>query len=235
MIKSIEPSGNKKPGWIKMYRSIKDHWLWPKNRPMTEFEAWIAILIEVNHSGEKVKIGNDIYDCQRGEKLYSLDTWARLFNWNKSKVRRFFELLKTDAMIELKSEHKTTRLIICNYESYQDSQNDDETEMKRKRNVDDTNIRMNKNDKEIYIGKIQKEFYQSLIPFLKEFGKQTIRDFYDYWSEPNKSKTKIRYQIEKTWDTHKRLLRWAKNDFKSKSLDTAKEKVQQKVEFEKNW
>lgn len=64
------------------------------------------------------------------------------------------------------------------------------------------------------LSKIQKEFYDSLTPFLKEFGKETLRNFYNYWSEPNKSKTKIRWQLEKTWDTKKRLIRWDSKNFK---------------------
>jgi len=59
----------------------------------------------------------------------------------------------------------------------------------------------------------QKNFYQTLIPFVDKFDKKTIREFYEYWSEPNKSGTKIRWQLEKTWDTEKRLTRWANNNF----------------------
>lgn len=119
-------------GWIKIYRSIKDHWLYPKNRPMTELEAWITILLEVNHEEEKVKIGNEVLDCHRGEKLYSLDSWGKIFGWNKSKVRRFFNTLETDTMIVQKPTHKTTQITVCNYESYQGERNSDETQMKRK-------------------------------------------------------------------------------------------------------
>jgi uncharacterized protein YdaU (DUF1376 family) len=74
-------------------------------------------------------------------------------------------------------------------------------------------INGNKNNSIKDINIVQTEFYNSLIPFVSEFGKEIIREFYDYWSEPNKSKTAIRYQMEKTWDTHKRLLRWSKNNF----------------------
>jgi tRNA A37 N6-isopentenylltransferase MiaA len=82
------------------------------------------------------------------------------------------------------------------------------------------NVNDNVNDnKEILIDKIQKEFYNSLSPFLNEFKKDVLREFYNYWSEPNKSKTKIRWQMEKTWDTHKRLLRWVSNDFGKKKTE----------------
>jgi hypothetical protein len=223
----IQIDDNFKSGWIKLFRSIEGHWLWPKNKPLTQFEAWIMILIEVNHVDEKVRIGNDFFTCKRGEKLYSLDTWAALFCWNKSKVRRFFNLLHRDSMIVLKSERKTTRITVCNYDTYQGERNTDETKMKRERNADETQMtpikecKELKNDKNIVIEKIQKDFYQSLTPFVKEFGRDVLREFYEYWSEPNKSKTKIKFQLEKTWDTRLRLLRWAKNDFGKKKIEQA--------------
>ena len=68
------------------------------------------------------------------------------------------------------------------------------------------------------LSKIQKEFYDSLTPFLKDFSKETLREFFNYWSEPNKSKTKIRWQLEKTWDTKKRLIRWDSKNFKKPEL-----------------
>jgi hypothetical protein len=76
-------------------------------------------------------------------------------------------------------------------------------------------------DRIVFIEKIQKDFYQSLTPFVKEFGRDVLREFYEYWSEPNKSKTKIKFQLEKTWDTRLRLLRWVKNDFGKKKIEQA--------------
>lgn len=57
-----------------------------------------------------------------------------------------------------------------------------------------------------------KEFYQSLIPYVKTYGKKTVREFYDYWSEPNPSGRKMRYELQKTWDLHRRLERWGRNN-----------------------
>ena len=80
-------------------------------------------------------------------------------------------------------------------------------------------VNENVNDiKEKNIVKIQEKFYQSLTPFLDKFNKVEIRKFYDYWSEPNKSKTKIKWQLEKTWDTNKRLARWTNNKFNEKTI-----------------
>ena len=39
-----------------------------------------------------------------------------------------------------------------------------------------------------------------------------LNDFYKYWTEPNKTLTKFRQEMEKTWDLERRLETWAKND-----------------------
>ena len=67
-------------------------------------------------------------------------------------------------------------------------------------------------DKKKKIEDAQKKFYNSLVPYVSIYGKEMIRAFYDYWTEPNKSKTKIRFQMERTWDLERRLARWEKNN-----------------------
>ena len=55
-------------------------------------------------------------------------------------------------------------------------------------------------------------FYESLVPFLEKYDKEMIRAFYSYWSEPNQAKTKMRFELERTWDTSRRLINWANID-----------------------
>lgn len=62
------------------------------------------------------------------------------------------------------------------------------------------------------------KFSQSLIPFVETYGKDGIREFCDYWTEPNKSNTKFKQETEKTWDTTLRLKRWFKNDFNKPTI-----------------
>jgi hypothetical protein len=54
------------------------------------------------------------------------------------------------------------------------------------------------------------DFKRELEPF--SFSPQMKQEFFDYWSEPNKSNTKMRYEQEKTWDLGRRLNRWAMNN-----------------------
>ena len=41
----------------------------------------------------------------------------------------------------------------------------------------------------------------------------TIKDFIEYWTEPNKSRSKMKFEMQNTWDTKRRLLRWDNNNF----------------------
>lgn len=55
------------------------------------------------------------------------------------------------------------------------------------------------------------KFYNSLVPFVQMYGKVMVRDFFDYWSEPNKSETQMRYELERTWSLNLRLAYWSRN------------------------
>jgi len=68
------------------------------------------------------------------------------------------------------------------------------------------------NDIKDKIIKKEIEFKESIKPFIQKYGKDICNDFYMYWSEPNKSKTKLRYEMEKTWDVSRRLANWANRD-----------------------
>jgi hypothetical protein len=56
------------------------------------------------------------------------------------------------------------------------------------------------------------KFAATLKPFVDEFGRDTLKDFYDYWTEPNKSNTKFRQELEKTWSLDRRIQTWIKNE-----------------------
>lgn len=69
--------------------------------------------------------------------------------------------------------------------------------------------------------KRRNDFGQSLVPYMERYGKEMIRAFFDYWSELNKSETKMRFETNKTWEVAKRLATWANNEkFNGKSSST---------------
>lgn len=61
------------------------------------------------------------------------------------------------------------------------------------------------------------KFKKQLRLYIPTYGEPMIKDFFNYWSEPNKTNTKMRYEMEKTWDLKRRLERWNSNNFKNKA------------------
>ena len=93
-----------------------------------------------------------------------------------------------------------------------------QTEPKEKEKVKDiekettTNVVAKKDAAKAATLSRKEEFYNSLIPYVEMYGKDMVRDFFDYWSEMNKSETKMRFEQQPTWETPKRLAKWAKRE-----------------------
>jgi hypothetical protein len=56
------------------------------------------------------------------------------------------------------------------------------------------------------------KFASTLEIYLSIYGKDLLNEFYKYWTEPNKSNTKFKQELEKTWSLERRLETWSKND-----------------------
>lgn len=63
-------------------------------------------------------------------------------------------------------------------------------------------------EKSLSLSDRTEKFKKELIPFVEKYGKDMIRAFFDYWSEPNTPGTKMRYEMQKTWNLAGRLRTW---------------------------
>lgn len=111
---------NFKSGYIKIFRSIKDHWIWKKSRVKTHFEAWMDLLLKASHDDQKEPVGMDVIMVKKGQVLTSQLKLSKEWFWSRHKVNDFLYLLQKDFMIMLKSDTKWSMITICNYASYQD-------------------------------------------------------------------------------------------------------------------
>jgi hypothetical protein len=55
-------------------------------------------------------------------------------------------------------------------------------------------------------------FKDSLLIYKDKHHVNMLKEFYNYWTEPNQSKTKMRFELEKTWSLDRRLETWAKRE-----------------------
>jgi hypothetical protein len=97
-------------------------------------------------------------------------------------------------------------------------------EVEKKRSSNSSSAASTKISASIDLNPVKAKFYDELIPYVTTYGKEMIRAFFDYWTEPSKSKTRIRKDMEKTWDVEKRLRRWSDNQkqFGNKSEEPPK-------------
>ena len=59
----------------------------------------------------------------------------------------------------------------------------------------------------------RQRFVDALQPFAARYGQGMITQFAEYWTEPNRSNTRMRFELQRTWNTSLRLARWARNDY----------------------
>lgn len=109
---------DKTKGWIKLYRSIEDHWLW-QDEKFNYQSAWIDILLMVNHEPKKIHVSNEIIEIQAGQRWTSIRQLAQRWRWSEKKVLSFLKLLQSDGMIYKESTPNGTLLTVVNYGDFQ--------------------------------------------------------------------------------------------------------------------
>ncbi|HBI6897729.1 TPA: hypothetical protein K8N32_001331 [Clostridium perfringens] len=147
-------------GWLKLYRSIQNHWLW-EDKPFSRGQAFVDLLLMANHKDNKILFNGELIEIKRGSRITSLRQLSDAWGWSTTKVKKFLELLEKENMITVKSDNKKTLVTIENYGVYQEVGNTEETQEKQQSNTDVTQKKIkknseknqkktNKNDKERY-------------------------------------------------------------------------------------
>ena len=103
-----------------------------------------------------------------------------------STVYKRMQVLKKQGYINIDSNTKNSLITVSKYKSYQLDQ------------------KPKKRDLEAVYKRFSDEVYSY------DYSVEIQAEFIEYWTEPNRSKTKLRYELEKTFDISRRLKTWAK-------------------------
>lgn len=87
-----------------------------------------------------------------------------------------------------------------------------EVEMEIKENPNSDELGQKKDAAAAATNDRKKVFHDSLVPYVATYGREMIRDFYAYWAELNRSGTKMRYELQPTWELGLRLSTWARRE-----------------------
>lgn len=133
-------------GWIMLHRKVKEHWLFTEKRTFTKFEAWIDLLLEVNHKDNKFMLGSELVEVKRGQTITSVRQLCERWNWSNTKVTKFLKMLESDEMLAVKSDTKKTVITIANYDVYQVKDIEKTTEKRQLSDTETSQKHTNNND-----------------------------------------------------------------------------------------
>lgn len=105
-------------GWIKLDRSIMEHWLW-EEKPFSPGQAWLDLLMMAAHSTSPRSWKGSFITQHRGEVFTSIVALADRWGWDRKRVRKFLAILEEDEMCTLNDLPKGTLVTIENYSKYQ--------------------------------------------------------------------------------------------------------------------
>lgn len=188
-------------GYIKLHRQILDNGLFADAELLKIF-IWCILKANTEEAivyGRKVGVG---------QFLTGRVSASEELHIKPTTVYKRMQRLKAQGYIDIDSNTKNSLITVCNWKSYQL-----ETKAKKKRDL----------------LKVTNKFLIELSAFKDSYNEQLLEAFYDYWTEPNHSKTKLKYELQKTFDIGRRLKTWQKNEaaFKPKEkkniLDTWQE------------
>lgn len=148
-------------GWIRLHRSIQDHWLW-KDKPFSYGQAWMDLLMMVNHKEGKVLMDGTLITVPAGSVITSEMKLSERWGWGRTKTRNFLKMLEADSMIVKKTNSKRTAINVVNWGKFQTPRTANEqvtysrrTGDEQQTNTNNNNKRMNKNDKNTRAQKTQ--------------------------------------------------------------------------------
>lgn len=212
----------KNVGWIALHRSVRDNRLWKQPRELSEFEAWIYMLMEANWEDKPDTRGAKV---ERGSFITSHGKLARDWRWSRGSVRRFLAKLAAEKQVDQQTDTKRTLIRLTNFEQYQsvitgcDQQTDTKRTPKRpqhnKITISNSSIEPNHPEEEVLILGDNLQVRLTAPQFQKladDYGAERAKlaiDFLDSWIAEDESGRRKRDYLQRNHNLA--IRRWVFN------------------------
>lgn len=197
-------------GWVKIHRRLSDNPLWTCE-PFSRGQAWVDLILLANHTDNfYFKRGVKI-DIKRGQVGYSEVALSDRWGWSRTKVRKFLNDLEKEQQIIQQKNNVSQVITVVNYDIYQQKEQQTGQQEDSRKTAEKHKQECKEGEEDINIAKRQADFKEEVESFVENYPIEMLTAFYVYWSEPNKSKSKMKKELEKTWDTARRLVTWKNN------------------------
>lgn len=105
-------------GWVKLDRSIMEHWLWD-DKPFSYGQAWMDLIMLANHADTKSVYGGKVVKFKAGTVNRSVLSLSKRWGWNRKKTAKFLKILEDDEMVTTIGTTMGTTITIVNYSKFQ--------------------------------------------------------------------------------------------------------------------
>jgi len=109
-------------GYIKVYRDIRDHWIW-NYKPFSPQAAWIDLILLANHEKRTILFNGSVIEVDKGQHMTSISILADRWGWSRGKVKRFIDKLESEHMVNTKRNGNGTLITLIKYGVYQGVRN----------------------------------------------------------------------------------------------------------------
>ena len=182
-------------GYIKLHRKILDNGVF-ENAELLKVFVWCILRAGAEPS---VVFGHNL---KVGEFVTGRVSASQELKIPPSTVYDRIKRLQKLGYIDINSNTKNSIIKVKNYKQYQGY------EPAKKRDLE----------------AVLQRFTAEVMQYANDYNEELLKRFISYWSEPNRSKTKLRYELEKTFEIGRRLATWQSND-KKYNTDSSKPNI----------
>ena len=171
-------------GYIKLHRKILDNGIF-ENAELLKVFVWC--ILKAN-SEPAIVFGRQV---KQGQFITGRVSAAEELRLAPSTVYDRLQRLKKLKYIKIDSNKKNTLITVIKYKTYQ-------------------GFESKKRDLLIVTNK----FVNEVMLFSSDYSDNLLQNFIAYWTEPNRSKTKLKFELQETFSISRRLKRWQTNQSK---------------------
>ena len=177
-------------GWISIHRKIRECDVIWDDKPFSRGQAWIDLLLMVNHEDKEIMFNARGLTIKRGQKLTSIRKLSEQWGWSRTKTTLFLNELKKAQMIDFKSDTKKTLVTVINYDFYQDTATTKEPLKSHRKATEKPQKDTNNNDNNV----------NKLIPPLPPLGEQESEHDFDKHSNVDNVKYILNNKLFDEWE-----------------------------------
>jgi hypothetical protein len=115
-------------GWIKIRKSIYNHWLW---QDAEYLKWWIDLLLMANWEDDEKLVGKQLVTLKRGQLIASMSFLMNRWDRSRKMIEHFLNLLQEKEMITKEVKHNISIITITNYDKHQGNDKDVSREQKK--------------------------------------------------------------------------------------------------------